>query len=236
VAVDLVVLGIGPNTGFPAKSPVRKALKVLLIQRGSEPYLGQWALPGGFVDIEESLENAAKRELQEETGAGDVFLEQLYTFGDPGRDPRERVISVAYYALLREEAVAPKAGSDASQAAWVTIFRNEDGAFALPKLAFDHERILKTALQRLQGKISYVPIGFEMLPRKFALPDLQQVYEAILGRQLDARNFRKKVLAMGIVKALDEVRPGGQHRHARLYQFDAECYQRMVQEGVPFEV
>jgi 8-oxo-dGTP diphosphatase len=204
-------------------------LKVLLIQRDLEPFAGRWALPGGFAVVGESIEEAARRELAEETGLKDIFLEQLYTFSDPNRDPREHVVTVAHYALvnLSEHSLAPS--TDAREAAWFEI--ND-----IPKLAFDHDRILKTAYERLQGKIRYQPIGFELLPQKFALRQLQQVYEKILDRRLDKRNFRKKILKMGIIEELDEIETDVAHRAARLYRFDKANYDKMVKQGFNFEI
>lgn len=197
VAVDIAIFTIREN-----------ALHVLLVKRGIDPYKGRWAIPGGFVHENESLEAAARRELVEETGVKDVFLEQLYTFGDPGRDPRGRVVTVAYYALVSADR-ALRAGTDAAEAAWFL-------AHEPPPLAFDHAKILATAIARLQGKLDYTTIGFELLPRKFTLTDLQRVYEAVLDRPLDKRNFRRRVA--GLVRPLRELRRGGR-RPARLYEF-----------------
>src|SRR5678816_2135166 len=155
VTVDCVVFGLDQG-----------ALKILLIKRNGAPFAGCWALPGGFVDPNETLDAAARRELGEETGLRDVFLEQLYTFGDPGRDPRGYTVSVAYYALVRQEQHIPQPSSDASEAVWYP-------ASKLPKLAFDHDKIIQTAVARLQGKVRYQPIGFELLARKFTLTELQ---------------------------------------------------------------
>jgi 8-oxo-dGTP diphosphatase len=204
-------------------------LKVLLIERDLEPFAGHWALPGGFAVVGESIEETARRELAEETGLDGVFLEQLYTFGAPDRDPREHVVTVAYYALINLAEHSVKASSDARRAAWFEI--ND-----VPPLAFDHDRILQTAYERLQGKIRYQPIGFELLPEKFALRQLQQVYEKILDRPLDKRNFRKKILNMGIIEELDEIETDVSHRAARLYRFDKTKYDRMVRQGFNFEI
>src|SRR4051812_36902934 len=173
-------------------------LKVLLIQREQAPYKSRWALPGGFVGIHEGLEEAARRELEEETGITRLYLEQLYTFGAPKRDPRERVISVAYYALIKLADHAVRAADDARNVAW---FRVAD----LPPLAFDHDEIIAVALKRLKGKIRYEPIGFELLPKKFPLSELQRLYETILAQTLDKRNFRKKIMSMELLADTDEV-------------------------------
>lgn len=204
-------------------------LKVLLVQRDFDPFAGYWALPGGFAVVGESVEETARRELAEETGLQGIFLEQLYTFSEPQRDPREHVVTVAHFALVNLEEHEVVAASDARDAAW---FELND----LPRLAFDHDRILQTAYQRLQGKIRYQPIGFELLPQKFALRQLQQVYEKILDRKLDKRNFRKKILKMGILKELDEIEADVAHRAARLYRFDQQAYDQMVREGFNFEL
>jgi len=218
LTVDCVVFGYDAE-----------ALKVLLIQRDLEPFAGRWALPGGFVQMDETLEEAARRELAEETGVTDLYLEQLYTFGDPGRDPRGRTVSVAYYALVDRLTHRPAAASDARSAGWFP-------ADAAPPLAFDHDRILAMALQRLRGKVRYQPIGFELLPEKFTLTQLQRLYETILGVPLDKRNFRKKILGMHLLVALDEFERDVAHRAARLYRFDPESYRALAEQGLHFEV
>jgi 8-oxo-dGTP diphosphatase len=204
-------------------------LKVLLIQRGVEPYAGRWALPGGFVRMDEALDAAARRELEEEAGIRPVHLEQLYTFGEPGRDPRGRVITVAYFALVKLSDHQLHAATDAREAAWFSVWDT-------PKLAFDHADILATALQRLKGKVRYQPIGFELLPPKFTLTQLQRLYEIILERPLDKRNFRKKILAMDLLEELDEVEQDVSHRAARLYRFDHKKYQQLEKAGFNFEL
>ena len=204
-------------------------LKVLLIERGLEPFKGRWALPGGFVRVDETLDAAARRELQEETGLTNIFLEQLYTFGEVYRDPRERVVSVAYYALVKLTEHAAKAATDAANAQWFPVSK-------VPKLAFDHAHILSTAVERLKGKVRYQPIGFELLPPKFTLSQLQHLYEAVLGTDLDKRNFRKKVLSFGLLVPLKETRMLGRHRPAQLFRFDAEKYEKLKKRGYNFEV
>lgn len=207
-----------------------RALKVLLIQRNEPPFEGQWALPGGFVQMDEELEDAARRELTEETGLGEMFLEQLFTFGGVARDPRGRVVTVAYYALIDLHKYAqPVGATDARDAAW---FAFPD----LPKLAFDHEQILAVAHKRLQGKIVYQPIGFELLPKKFSFTQLQNLYETILGEEFDRRNFRKKMLSMNILLELDEYDTGGPHRSARLYSFDEARYRALETTGLEFKI
>jgi len=204
-------------------------LKALLIQRGAPPFKGAWALPGGFVREGETLVEAARRELKEETGLRDVFLEQLYTFGEVDRDPRERVVSVAYYALVKS-AEHPAAGAtDASDAAWFAVSE-------LPRLAFDHAEIVATALARLQGKVRYEPIGFELLSPKFTLSELQSLYEALLQAPLDKRNFRKKILSMGLLTPLEEQLRSGRHRPAQLFRFDPPKYRTLKKRGFHFEL
>jgi len=204
-------------------------LKVLLIQRALEPFKGKWALPGGFVHVDETLDDAVRRELAEETGLENVFLEQLYTFGTVKRDPRERVVSVAYYALVKLSDHHAKAATDAANAQWFPVSQ-------LPKLAFDHADIVAMALTRLQGKVRYQPIGFELLPPKFTLSDLQHLYEAILGSGLDKRNFRKKVLGFGLLVPLNETQMAGRHRPAQLFRFDADKYEKLKKRGFNFEL
>ncbi len=204
-------------------------LKVMLIQRDLEPFAGEWALPGGFVHVDETLDEAARRELEEETGLKNIFLEQLYTFGDVDRDPRERVVTVAYYALVNLEGHNVRASTDARNAAWFAVSD-------LPELAFDHEHILAVAHERLCGKVRYQPIGFELLPPKFPLRRLQHLYEVVLDRELDKRNFRKKILSMDILVELNEIEKDVAHRAARLYRFDKKKYDRLTRQGFNFEL
>jgi 8-oxo-dGTP diphosphatase len=218
LTVDIVVFALDQND-----------LQVMLIQRDLEPFAGRWALPGGFVRVDEPLDTAAARELREETGLVDIFLEQLYTFGEVDRDPRERVVTVAYYALVNLEGHTVAANTDARNAAWFPV--ND-----LPKLAFDHRRILDAALERLRGKVRYQPIGFELLPEKFTLRQLQHLYEIILDRPLDKRNFRKKVLGMGILKETDEIEKDVAHRAAQLFRFNKPAYDRLAKRGFDFEI
>lgn len=204
-------------------------LKVLLIQRALGPFKGKWALPGGFVRVDETLDNAARRELEEEAGLKDVYLEQLYTFGTVARDPRERVVSVAYYALVKLSDHRARAATDAANAEWFPIS-------SVPKLAFDHAGIQEAALARLKGKVRYQPIGFELLPPRFTLSQLQHLYEAVLGGDLDKRNFRKKVLGFGLLLPLKETQMAGRHRPAQLFRFDADKYEKLKKRGFNFEL
>lgn len=218
LTVDCVVFGLDDED-----------LKVMLIQRDLPPFEGEWALPGGFVHVEETIDEAARRELEEETGLENVFLEQLYTFGALDRDPRERVVSVAYYALVNLFDHRVQAATDAREAAWFP-------AHDVPSLAFDHVDILAAALERLRGKLAYKPLGFELLPKKFALSRLQRLYEVVLDCELDKRNFRKKVLATGLLVETNDVQQDVAHRAARLYRFDIRKYEQLARDGFHFEI
>jgi len=217
LAVDCVVFGLD-----------ERELKVLLVQRALPPKHA-WALPGGFVRIDETLDAAARRELAEEAGVRDVYLEQLYTFGELDRDPRERVVSVAYYALAKLGDHAVRAATDAMGVGWF-------GLDELPKLAFDHAHVVAVARDRLRGKVRYAPIGFELLPPRFSLTQLQRLYEIVLGAPLDKRNFRKKILALDLVVATDELEQGVRHRAARLYRFDRRKYEKLAKQGFEFAI
>lgn len=199
ITVDIVLFTI-----------LERQLHVLLIRRLAEPFRGSYALPGGFVLENESIDEAAHRELQEETGVEKVFLEQLYTFGEPNRDPRGRVITVAYYALVANSHIL-RSGTDAADAAWFALNK-------LPPVAFDHQNIIEYAQQRLRNKLDYSNVGFELLPEKFTLTELQLVHEAILGANLDKRNFRRKILQQGIVEPSKEWQKTGR-KPAQLYRF-----------------
>ncbi len=218
LTVDCVVFGLDDDE-----------LEVLLIQRGLEPFKGSWALPGGFVRVDETLEDAARRELQEETGLAIGYLEQLYTFGAVERDPRERVVSVAYTALVKLSDHQVRAATDARDVAWF-------GVHDLPSLAFDHVEIFQLALERLKNKLRNEPIGFELLPPKFTLTQLQHLYEVVLERTLDKRNFRKRVLAMDLLIETNEVQQDVAHRAARLYRFDERKYRKLQRAGFNFEL
>lgn len=215
VTVDIVIFTI--QTG---------ELKVLLVKRGVPPFSGQYAIPGGFVLEGESLDQAALRELREETGVADVYLEQLYSFGDPRRDPRGRVITVAYFALISAENSQLHAGTDAAAAAWFPVD-------AVPELAFDHAKILEYAVERLRNKLEYTTVGFQLLPEKFSLSELQEVYEAILGKKLDKRNFRRKLALLKILKPTSEYRRDGR-KPARLYRFVAARFEKLKDKGILF--
>ncbi len=202
VTVDVVIFTI-----------LEEKLKVLLIKRKGWPFEGMWAVPGGFVNMAESLEEAAYRELAEETGVSgaEVYLEQLYTFGKPDRDPRTRVITVAYFALVSADKLDPQAASDAEEVCWFSMYD-------LPPLAFDHADILDYALTRLRYKLEYSAVGFQLLPEKFTLRELQDTYEIVLGAKLDKGNFRSKLRKTNVVEMVDGYRDTG-GRPARLYRF-----------------
>lgn len=221
VTVDCVVFGMDLEA---------RDLRVLLIQRDREPFAGRWALPGGYVHIDESLEQAARRELAEEANLREIYLEQLYTFGEVDRDPRGRIITVAYYALVKLSNYQVHGSTDARDAAW---FSAEE--FFTP-LAFDHDQIVAVARARLRNKVRYEPIGFELLPPKFTLTQLQSLYEIVLGTTLDKRNFRKKILSLGLLVPLDEIEKDVMHRAARLYRFDKRTYQQKQRQGFHFQI
>lgn len=212
-----------------------RKLKVLLILRGreGEPFYGCWALPGGFLNMDESLDRCVRRELQEETGLDLAYLEQLYTFGRPDRDPRGRVISVAYWGIVRPDQVTVKGQDDAKEARWFDVDR-------LPELAFDHAEILDMAVKRLRGKLRWCPVGVWLLPEEFTLSELRTVYEVILGKEIDKGNFRRKVLAHtqvgGCLASTGAHRQQAAGRPAAVYRFDADAYKRLVREGLDFEV
>ena len=227
ITVDCVIFGLDDQM----------QLKVLLIQRGRDPYKGFWAFPGGFVNMEEDLKEAALRELKEETGMQDVFVEQLFTFGQPNRDPRGRVVSVAYYALVNLTKHPVNAATDAENVGWFSIQK-------LPQLAFDHQKIFEVAIARLRSKVRYQPIGFELLPELFTLSQLQTLYESILGvKKLNKRNFRTRILKMNVLQEVGK-QEGVAHRPATLYRFDKEQYEKQFKEkyqnllkrGVDFEI
>jgi 8-oxo-dGTP diphosphatase len=206
-----------------------RKLKVLLIRRAIEPSVGVWALPGGFVLTQEDLDMSARRTLQNMTGMSNVYMEQVYTFGQVNRFPLRRVVSVAYYALINYSLENLKAGPDASEIHWFEISE-------VPELVFDHRHILDTTLAFLRAKVRTEPIGFELLPQKFTLTELQGLYEAVLGTAFDTRNFRKKILKMNLLNPLDETQVGVAHRAARLYSFNKETYHKLKDKGFTFEL
>lgn len=215
VTTDCVIMGFDGNE-----------LKVLLVKRGIEPYKGRWAFPGGFLNPDESAEEGALRELMEETGFKAEYVEQFHTYTDPRRDPRERVITIAYLALVKIGEV--KGGDDAAEAAWFEIEK-------IPQLAFDHDVILRDALARLRERIHFHPIGFELLPEKFTIKELQSLYEAVLGTRFDRRNFAKKMLHLDILTQLDETVWPTPKREANLYTFNIDKYKELKQRGFRLE-
>ena len=201
-------------------------LKVLLIERGLDPYKGCWAFPGGFLNPDESAEEGALRELKEETGVENAYIEQFHTYSTPDRDPRERVITIAYLAFVKLQEV--KGGDDAADARWFAV--ND-----IPKLAFDHDIILRDALSRLRERIHFHPIGYDLLPEKFTIKELQTLYEAVLGVHFDRRNFSKKILHLDILSQLDETVWPTPKREAKLYKFNIEKYNELKRRGFKLE-
>ena len=218
VAVDAVVFGYEKDS-----------LSILLIKRGVEPFKNSWALPGGLVLDNESLEDAVVRELQEETGVEINYLEQLYTYGKPGRDPRNRVVSVSYVGLVSPSQFKLEAATDAYEAKWFDV---KD----LPDLAFDHQDILEKGLSRVRTKIKYQPIGFELLNSHFPFSDLEHLYQTILDKKIDRRNFRKKILSFGILKETDKIHQEGSGRPAKLFTFNSTKYKELEEKGFHFEI
>ena len=221
VAVDAIVFGYSKNDG----------VSVLLIQRKYEPFKNEWAIPGGFVQPEESLEEAVRRELSEETGIEVNYLEQLYTFGAPHRDPRQRIIAIAYFGLVKTSQYQElKASTDAENAKWFSIKK-------LPALAFDHKQILSVAIERLRSKVRYQPIGFELLDKKFPFSDLEKLYMALLDRDINRRNFSKKILSFGFLEETGELsKSEGKGRPSKMYQFNQKRYKELLKEGFHFEI
>jgi 8-oxo-dGTP diphosphatase len=221
VAVDAIVFGYSKKEG----------VSVVLIRRKYPPFQNNWALPGGFVLEDESLEDAVRRELEEETGITVNYLEQLFTFGQPGRDPRQRVISVAYFGLVNTSHYQElKASTDASHAGWFPIKK-------LPALAFDHKQILTLAIERLRTKIRYQPIGFELLDKKFPFSDLEKLYTALLDKDINRRNFSKKILSFGFLEETGELTAiTGKGRPGKMYRFNQKRYRELLKEGFHFEI
>lgn len=219
LTVDAVVFGYeAPNN-----------LLVLLIKRALDPFKDSWALPGGFVREEESLEQSVERELKEETGIEVDYLEQLYSFGDPQRDPRARIVSISYFGLIRPSGLELNPSTDALEAQWFNI--ND-----LPQLAFDHQAIINKAIDRLRAKVTYEPIGFELLNEKFSFSELENLYTTLLGRPIDRRNFRKKIMSFGLLEQLNELRKEGPGRPASLFKFQMSKYMSYQQKGLYFEL
>ena len=201
-------------------------LQVLLIERGIEPFKGKWAFPGGFLNMDETAGEGAMRELKEETGLENAYIEQFNTYSEPGRDPRERVITIAHYALVRIQEV--KGGDDAAKAQWFPIDE-------VPQLAFDHDKILRDAMRKLRERIHFEPIGFELLPEKFTMRELQILYESILGVKFDRRNFAKKMMHYELLNQLDETVRPTEKRDALLYSFNKDNYELFKKKGFQLE-
>ncbi len=208
VTVDCVIFGFDGSS-----------LQVLLIERGAEPFKGCWAFPGGFLNMDESADEGAMRELEEETGLTGAYMEQFHTYSAPDRDPRERVITIAHYALVRTSEVRP--GDDASRARWFSL--NE-----VPPLAFDHARILKDALTRLRERIHFHPVAFGLLPKEFTMKELRSLYEAVFCVSFDHRSFGGRMLRTGL---LVKVAPASGHKSS-VYRFDAEKYEELRRNGI----
>lgn len=220
VAVDAVVFGYTSKEG----------LSLLLIRRDIAPFKGDWALPGGLVGNSESLEDAIQRELREETSVSINYLEQLYSFGKPGRDPRNRVISITYYGLVRPDAFEIGAATDAADVSWFNIQN-------VPSLAFDHNDIIKVAHERLKNKLLYQPIGFELLEKKFPFSELEKLYMVVLGRPIDRRNFKKKIMGFGFLEETEEKQSlNGAGRPGNLFRFNEEKYFQLQKQGINFEI
>ena len=201
-------------------------LKVLLIERGIEPFKGKWALPGGFLKMDETAQEGALRELEEETGMNNAYIRQFHTFTEPGRDPRERVITIAHYALVRLQEA--KGGDDAAQARWFTMDE-------IPPLAFDHDRILRMAQKMLRERIHFEPVGFELLPETFTMKQLQNLYEAILDVHFDRRNFAKKMFHLGLLIQTEDMVRTSPKRESQLLRFNKEKYDELKQKGFRLE-
>lgn len=217
-SVDNVIFGFDGNN-----------LKVLLIRRKHEPFAGFWALPGDIVQPDQDLDEGALQVLERLTGIKNVFLEQVHTFGKVDRHPRGRVITVAYYSLIKIDDVKISPSSFAEKVEWKEIM-------SIESLAFDHLDIMNTCLARLRRSVKYRPVGFELLPKKFTLTELQNLYESILEKDLDKRNFRKKILSMNILRTHNEMQKGVAHRPAKLYSFDALKYEAAKESGFVFEL
>jgi 8-oxo-dGTP diphosphatase len=219
VAVDAIVFGYQNGQ-----------LYVLLIQQKFGTKENHWALPGGLVKNKESLFDAVKRELKEETNVKVNYLEQLYTFGDDiQRDPRNRVISVSYFALVDSSKFEIKADTDADHVQWFPVAE-------IPTLAFDHNKIVLKAIERLKAKLSYQPIGFDLLPKMFLFSDLESLYCSILEKEIDRRNFRKKLMSFGIIEETNSFSSLKTGRPAKLFQFNHQRYNALVREGFHFEI
>jgi 8-oxo-dGTP diphosphatase len=218
VTIDCVVFGYDGQQ-----------LSVLLLNRREEPFSNKWTLPGGFLQLQEGLETCAERILSTKTGLKNLYLEQLYTFGDVNRDPRGRVLSVGYYTLVNPRKFSLVAGEAANEVKWF-------GLAKLPPMGFDHKHIFTTALNRLRAKVTYQPIGFELLEKRFTLTELQLLYECILQRDIDKRNFRKRLLESDILTATGLKKTGLKNRAPELFEFNETNYRKLIREGYQFKI
>ncbi len=218
ITIDCVVFGYDGD-----------AVSLLLINRKEAPFKNMWTLPGGFLFLEETGEECAQRILKQKTGLNNLFLEQLYTFTDVQRDPRGRVISIAYYTLVNPKLFSLVLGDAANDIKWFD-------ANKIPKTGFDHKEIIKVALSRLKAKVTYQPIGFELLEKQFTLTEIQFLYESILERTIDKRNFRKRMLESKVIKATGAKRTGLKNRAPELFEFDEQQYKKLVKEGYQFKI
>jgi 8-oxo-dGTP diphosphatase len=219
VSVDAVVFGYDQEHG----------ISLLLIKRRYDPFQKMWALPGGLVLNGESIDDAVNRELKEEAGIDVNYLEQLYTFGAPDRDPRNQVVSVAYFGLVRPKDFQISAQTDAEDVAWFSVKK-------LPRLAFDHKKIIDMALRRLRGKITYEPVGFELLEKEFPFSDLESLYQTLLDQDIDRRNFKKKIMSLGILEETDSTIQRKAGRPARLFRFNRKKYFELKDKGYNFDM
>lgn len=219
VSVDAVVFGYDQENG----------ISVLLIKRKNEPFQKMWALPGGLVLNQESLDHAVTRELKEEAGIDVNYLEQLFTFGAPDRDPRNHAISISYFGLVRPQDFQLAAQTDAEDVGWYNIKK-------LPRLAFDHRKIIDAAIKRLRGKITYEPVGFELLDKEFPFSDLEKLYHTLLDQEIDRRNFKKKIMSLEILEETETVIQRKSGRPARLYKFNKKKYFELKDKGYNFDI
>ena len=217
ITIDCVIFGFDKGS-----------LKVLLVEHAEGISKGKWALPGGWIKEEESIDHAAQRLLRELTGLDNIYLEQLKAFGDVDRFPLGRVVTIGYYALIKIEDYNITAGFTASDAKWYNVAD-------IPELIYDHNKIITFSLKQLQNRVKQAPIGFNLLPEKFTLLQLMQLYEQILGIEMDKSNFRRKILRMKLLQALDEKQQDVSHRAAKLYRFDHAMYQKLTEKGFNFE-
>lgn len=215
LAVDLAVFGYH-----------NKELSVLLLNRKDEPFKDGWTLPGGFLQIAETLQEVCNRIMKTKIGLENIYLEQLYTFDEPGRDPRGRVISIAHYALVNPQRFEIVAGNMANDVQWFPVDK-------VPALGFDHKKIFALALQRLKSKILYNPVGFELLDETFTMPELHELYECVLGITIDRRNFRRKILDAEYIIPTGAKREGLKNRHPDLYRFNKQLKQNNFQLNIP---